>query len=690
MDKETLKNFYFSKANDFSKFQKAKQSQETPSVEPVKGPKKAVETTAAGSGVAAALAAKAVDTTVVATITKAPSTEVASVKKSVPTAKAAPVPVSASTPSVPQLPPSAVESTPTPNSAHSITSEYLVFLKQQQDLQKFHNLIEHTVMILRSHIDEQVKSVNGVRQTAQQMLTQAETSTQWNLQSKYTSKQLVTDAGMGLTLERLLASGRTAPSIVELQHHIASFSRLKQDHGAKPKYQAHKLVVENMLRRLERSTKEILTCTPEADAAAVAKVVDHYFVHLDHVMTVPTVDERCVRTNELISHLSQRHSDCVRAKDEALDDGDMAYAEKCSYMQVEILEELVAAVIDKIRIVSTCLEENAVNDKVQNNYATSTKDYANKVRGDQGKLKESCETDLKRLFELRTKVDALDEKATKRLNDERARLDKWLDDNANEQLDSWTQINNLLERIVSLERDRHDVVKLRIEEKQKQEQRQREYTVFCEVADEHGRLLDSTIKNCESAIHCANVLGDSVDAGFHALHVEFGKLDAELNKTLLETHHTHHEAFRNLYFSLGDLLLKREKKVEEIDSNIQAAHIQQELCSDSLNPNAKKFSDMKRDLLALREDLERDMTVLKQRATVAADAFIPTDEALSRSSASFVSPVEEQEDRRLQQRGRMLEYKALAIRNVEAAPLKEELSELQRQLGASKKMVGQS
>eukprot|EP00759_Apiculatamorpha_spiralis_P041663 PhF_6_TR40211/c0_g1_i3/m.59712 len=713
VDKELLRNFYFSKAQDFSKYQKAKVTQDTTTPSPVKtkGTKKGETITAAGpqpaSGTVAALPAptanlKASTTAPVASnrlppigggdgaVSEQPKPNAAALTpiptkatKATPTTNGALTVVETS-----NALDTTASTTAAPNSAHSVTSEYLTFIKQQQDLQKHHNLIEHTVTLLKAHVNEQVQSVNGVRAIALSTLGEAEGSANWNLQSKYTATHLIQDAGMTLSLTKLLGSGRSAPSTVELQHHIGSFTKLKQDHAAKGKYQAHKLVVENLLRRLERSVKELLACTPEVDAASVAKILDHYYVHLDHVMSSPTMEERCVKTNELIEHLMQKHAECIRSRDESLDDGDMVQAERFSYMQLEVLEELVAAVIDKIRIVTTCLEENAVNDKVQTNYATSTKEFVTKVKTEQGELKDLCENDLKRLFELRTRVDALEAKATKRLEEERSRLDQWLENNAKDQTESWNSIFTLMDRIVQLERDRHDVIKVRLDEKQKQEQRVREYKTFCDVADTHARLLDATMKTCESTIHSCNVLGDSVDAGFHALHVEFKKLDEELTKVLLDTQTAHYDSFRNLYFSLGDLLLKRDKKIEEIDTNIQAAHIQQELCTESLNPNAKKFSDMKRDLLQLREELERDIGLLKQRAAAAVEGYNPTEEALSKIMPDYQSPVEEQEDRRLQQRARMLEYKALSIGNVEAAPIRDEIKDLQRQLNTSKKMVG--
>ena len=82
---------------------------------------------------------------------------------------------------------------------------------------------------------------------------------------------------------------------------------------------------------------------------------------------------------------------------------------------------------------------------------------------------------------------------------------------------------------------------------------------------------------------------------------------------------------------LGDLEYKKERKIEEVGNAIQAAHVQQELCNDSLNPNAKKFSDQKKDLLKQRDELELELRDITGRVTKLAVADITEREELDTS-----------------------------------------------------------
>merc|ERR1712196_88883 len=71
------------------------------------------------------------------------------------------------------------------------------------------------------------------------------------------------------------------------------------------------------------------------------------------------------------------------------------------------------------------------------------------------------------------------------------------------------------------------------------------------------------------------------------------------------------EAFRRLYRTLGQLVYKKEKKLEDIDRNIRATHIQLEFSIETFDPNAKKHSDNKKELYKLRAQVEEELEMLE-------------------------------------------------------------------------------
>jgi len=241
-----------------------------------------------------------------------------------------------------------------------------------------------------------------------------------------------------------------------------------------------------------------------------------------------------------------------------------------------------------------------------------------------------------------------------------------------------------------LESERHAECKRRVDEKVKDEARRIEYQTFSDVANGHAATLDRTMRNCDTEIHCIKLMAEFLHTGFFAIQKDVTEKRTEIDAALLTAHNTHLEMYKSLLFTLADLEYKKERRMDEVGAQIQAAHIQQELCSDSLNPNAKKFSDQKRDLLRVRDELELEVRDVRERMDHATQQFKASEEALSKAKVEHVHPWEEMENRRLETRARMVEYRAMSLGNVSSAPLKSELDALKRSLEESKRLIANS
>jgi len=123
-------------------------------------------------------------------------------------------------------------------------------------------------------------------------------------------------------------------------------------------------------------------------------------------------------------------------------------------------------------------------------------------------------------------------------------------------------------------------------------------------------------------------------------------------------HKEYLEAFRRLYKTLGQLVYKKEKRLEEIDRNIRTTHIQLEFAIETFDPNAKKHSDTKKDLYKLRTQVEEELEMLKDKMATALEAFGPTEDALIQAGIDFMHPAEEVEDSNLNRRAKLVEYRA--------------------------------
>jgi len=236
--------------------------------------------------------------------------------------------------------------------------------------------------------------------------------------------------------------------------------------------------------------------------------------------------------------------------------------------------------------------------------------------------------------------------------------EKFVRENCEKQDESWRKIQELERTLQKLGTERFEEVKRRIDENDREEKRKVEYQQFLDVVGQHKKLLELTVYNCDLAIRCIGVIEELVAEGCAAIKARYDKTNQDLADLRLKVHQEYFEAFRRLYKTLGQLVYKKDKRLEEIDRNIRTTHIQLEFAIETFDPNAKKHADTKKDLYKLRSQVEEELEMLKDKMAQALEAFGPTEEALTQAGIEFVHPSEELEDSNLQRRSKIVEYRA--------------------------------
>ena len=64
---------------------------------------------------------------------------------------------------------------------------------------------------------------------------------------------------------------------------------------------------------------------------------------------------------------------------------------------------------------------------------------------------------------------------------------------------------------------------------------------------------------------------------------------------------------------LAQRILQLERRLEEIDRDVRTTHIQLQFAVETFDPDAKKFSNMKNELLKKRIGVEEELSMLKQK-----------------------------------------------------------------------------
>lgn len=274
------------------------------------------------------------------------------------------------------------------------------------------------------------------------------------------------------------------------------------------------------------------------------------------------------------------------------------------------------------------------------------------------RLKQRCETDLKHIHDAIQRADLEDAEAMKRYAGTKEKTERTIKENVEKQEECWNKIQDLERQLQKLGTERYEEVKRRIEDIDREEKRRVEYAQFLDVASQHKKLLELTVYNCDLSIRCIGLIEEMVSEGCAAVKSRHDKTNQELAELRIEVHKEHLEYFRMLYLTLGSLIYKKEKRLEEIDRNIRTTHIQLEFCAETFDPNAKKHSDMKKELYRLRQGVEDELSMLKEKQATALEEFKESEDALDAAGIDFNHPVDENNEEVLTRRSKMVEYRA--------------------------------
>mmetsp|Transcript_31392 Transcript_31392/g.56412 ORF Transcript_31392/g.56412 Transcript_31392/m.56412 type:complete len:748 (-) Transcript_31392:683-2926(-) len=373
---------------------------------------------------------------------------------------------------------------------------------------------------------------------------------------------------------------------------------------------------------------------------------------------------------EEIHQLQDRIKKAKEICDVAVADGEMAIAEEQYYFIAQLLEQSVEVIRDKFRIVAMKEEENKVFQNVpevlQKSYQSSAP-----MKNSQQMLKRKCDDDLKALQEALVAADLKDAEDMREFVRVQEKGEKFLKENEDKQHECWHKIQELEKQLIKLADERYDTFKRRIEDTEEEEKRKAEYQEFLAAVAQHRKLLEFSVLNCEFYVSSLNTLDDVVaDLGRnlsrHSLTCIYDVSDVKA-----AIHQEYLEMFRRLYLTIGQLIYKKEKKLEEVDQHIRNEHMQLEFSIETFDPNAKRHSDRKKELYEERSVAEEELQTLKDRLQTIEDLFAPTSEFLRSQGIDFVHPSEEVEESNLARRSKMVGYRTHLQRKQEMKLLAE-------------------
>eukprot|EP01002_Notosolenus_urceolatus_P002696 NODE_170_length_2575_cov_172.680523_g127_i0.p2 GENE.NODE_170_length_2575_cov_172.680523_g127_i0~~NODE_170_length_2575_cov_172.680523_g127_i0.p2 ORF type:complete len:614 (+),score=311.90 NODE_170_length_2575_cov_172.680523_g127_i0:76-1842(+) len=517
--------------------------------------------------------------------------------------------------------------------------------------------LENEEFIQELHVSDwsenQKQKLNSAHEKGAELLNAVETGTRWNLMQTYDLPKLMRVCGLEMT-QRELYQPEDKPQFMDIVGIKKTLQEFKQNRN-KTRVVSFTGMLDNCMSRIERIEDELRRS--QLDATQLAAVPQATLKNLEDTMNVTNISAALSATEDAIKTTLGQIEKTAEIQSVAVADGEMTVAEEQGYIKIQLQERLLQLLEDKFETVAKVEEENAPFKRIFEVQKKANQE-TQAMKDAKRRLKQRCETDLKHIHDAIQKADLEDAEALKRFAAQKERSERYLKDNLEKQAECWRKIQDLEKQLQKLGTERFEEVRRRIEENDREEKRRVEYRQFLEVVGSQKRLLELTAYNCDVFIRCTGLKEELIAEACGAIKTRHDKTQQELSDLRLEIHKEYLEFFRMLYLTLGNVIYKKEKKLEEIDRQIRSSHIQLEMCVETFDPAAKKHSDEKKQLFVLRARVDEELRTLKDKQHVSLERFGPTEKALIEAGIEFSHPVDEQNEEVLSRRSKMVEYRA--------------------------------
>jgi hypothetical protein len=446
-------------------------------------------------------------------------------------------------------------------------------------------------------------------------------------------------------------------AVAKLNDAVLTLRKLKKYSSLGAQHPLARLV-EQQITGIDKA-RTILSETA-LDSAMWASIPNPILSICQEMIGMQTVDEAVEETTEQIRRLTFASEECAEQQAQAVQDGDMKLCEVLYFKKIALQESMVEvfnktyAALDqhhleaylqpmkKVHFVHTKINEE-IGALMKRNEAVKAK-----VKGDLRALDEAAYTLKNTAADCQAQFARFMQDCQRNLEQNQKNQDQCL-----------AAIEELEKRLVVLSDERALIAERQISAVEKERRRLADVGNFAKFQAQHEAILKATLQNAEAAEEVTDIFDELMCNSCNQLEEHLRLVEEAVESTRLKTHESRLSHFRILYLTLGDLQYKKERNLEELDKKIAHTHIQQELAMETFNPKAKEFSQMKKDLVKVREEMESQLHTLQQKSVLHIEAFKPTEVALVNSGKTFLHPVEELDKMNRSRQAKLLEYHKL-------------------------------
>ena len=386
-----------------------------------------------------------------------------------------------------------------------------------------------------------------------------------------------------------------------------------------------------------RKVQRHVPCLDPGIATALDKIEG--IVGADPV-TAEQVMAGLAASNQLRNRLQQSVDELETKRSRAILAEDLSHAELLHDDSIELQGQLNRICLERI----TALADPGGHSSAGPTLERLVGDVLQQVTEGQAAVQEEMgrlRRDMGRLDEARERRGAEQQAATSEFQAQERHHAELLRANVQKQKEIWQHVLQGCNALARLSEQRYDVVQRYLHGKEAQEQFRGETAQWVAQADRHRDRLRDLLR---VATDHADLLGNvalTVQSGRAALQSRLDGVRGQVERVLFEEQRQHHAVFRRYYLTVGELLYKKEKRLEEISKMIDQNNFQIAFAKEALDPNGQAYRAHNAELARLHEEIGAKVDWLKERADESVTDIGPTVKALQDGGLDVQSPVVE-------------------------------------------------
>eukprot|EP01006_Ploeotia_vitrea_P019768 TRINITY_DN52009_c0_g1_i1.p1 TRINITY_DN52009_c0_g1~~TRINITY_DN52009_c0_g1_i1.p1 ORF type:complete len:850 (+),score=104.95 TRINITY_DN52009_c0_g1_i1:68-2617(+) len=451
-------------------------------------------------------------------------------------------------------------------------------------------------------------------------------------------------------------------SVLQLMQEAVTNSSFADLTAPVDKYQPHKPLGHMAIQRV---LGHLLQSTPSDAGEALSRELDgllsehklnylpDYAIPLHKMLHSPILDVTYLKaelrkTEAKMKNLVFRIDNSDMNKEHSVQDEDIAAAEKYNDESIELSEELLQIIQDRLEALEWKGGQKPFLEDLES-FLKMSVDRMNQEKALHAELLDKLNATLRSLDFKREKEEIQNSQRLWDFNQFKKNMLEDLHTNERRQNKCWDIIIEHFEELKRLGAERTRMNKVLLDEGEKEGHRKSDYSKFLDVFNKHNESITNLKNQVKSYIDVIDKFLDFTSDVEKGVQDKVEKLNKEADALILEEQRNYHAMFKRTYLNIGELLFRKEKQMEEMDRVLRGNEYQLSQCKETFDPWVKKYKNRSTKLERQREEVARKIELLRQRADKAAEDFEATQDVLEH--LGYEDPTVELQELNVERRG---------------------------------------